>query len=318
VTRATTPLCAGAQFWRRLDHPSGTWRTLLDMVEASRTSLSKPLAILTPKTASGGKIRASRFAPKKCAHKQQYRFGDTLQANLPGIIAGSVGNFLADRIAGTKASADPTKAAQQSGSAGSSAAASGGAEPLTADIVVTASRLSREINWGAVYGYASRFGGGGNSGTLPLRPFFVDSGPGGATIATGPKATQMVAFPSGAQSEWASWLSGPGKTGMAADFAAEEQVLTSRYLPAGYAAASADSWEPFVKAYQSGGPVDPVLRYPVESDVSLLSQLDGRFVTSAAGSFTLNLANAGSEASRIFRRRFRLSHATISRFSRVA
>ena len=74
------------------------------MKGALQPSLSQPLAALAPKTASGGKIRARRFAPAWRADKPLYRFGKTrhraqTRVGAP-ILANTIGNLVADGIAG--------------------------------------------------------------------------------------------------------------------------------------------------------------------------------------------------------------------------
>lgn len=74
------------------------------MEGASRASPSPLLCALAPKTASGGKIRTSRFAPGLSARKSLYRFGKTYlrsrtRVGAP-ILANTVGNLVADGIAG--------------------------------------------------------------------------------------------------------------------------------------------------------------------------------------------------------------------------
>lgn len=74
---------------------------------AIRALPSQPLATLAPKTASGGKIRASRFMPGSIARNRLYRFGKTRPCGEPRgghpILANTIGNLVADGISGHQA-----------------------------------------------------------------------------------------------------------------------------------------------------------------------------------------------------------------------
>lgn len=78
------------------------------MKGATRILPSQPLLPSAPKTASGGKIRARRFAPAWSADKPLYRFGKTrrrAQSRVGAPILGqTVGGVLADRMAGNRRS----------------------------------------------------------------------------------------------------------------------------------------------------------------------------------------------------------------------
>ncbi|WP_156309586.1 hypothetical protein [Novosphingobium sp. AAP93] len=78
------------------------------MKGALQPSLSQPLAALAPKTASGGKIRARRFAPAWSADKPLYRFGKIRHRSQTRvghpILANTIGNLVADGIAGGRKS----------------------------------------------------------------------------------------------------------------------------------------------------------------------------------------------------------------------
>ena len=83
------------------------------MKGASQPSLSQPLAALAPKTASGGKIRARRFAPAWSADKPLYRFGKTRQRAQTRvgarILANTIGNLAAEKLASIgQGGGDPT------------------------------------------------------------------------------------------------------------------------------------------------------------------------------------------------------------------
>lgn len=72
------------------------------MEGASRASPSPLLCALAPKTASGGKIRTSRFAPGLSARKSLYRFGKTYlrsrtRVGAP-ILGNTIGNLAAEKI----------------------------------------------------------------------------------------------------------------------------------------------------------------------------------------------------------------------------
>ncbi|MBA4041020.1 MAG: hypothetical protein C0474_04310 [Sphingobium sp.] len=91
------------------------------MEGASRTILSQPLAALAPKTASGGKIRARRFAPAWRADKPLYRFGKIrrrAQTRVGArILANTIGVLVSDALAGSNQQNDsesvkPTGASQ--------------------------------------------------------------------------------------------------------------------------------------------------------------------------------------------------------------
>jgi len=76
------------------------------MEGASRTLPSQPLATLAPKTASGGKIRARRFAPGWRADKPLYRFRKSHLCGQSGvgvpILANTIGNAVASQVSGSQ------------------------------------------------------------------------------------------------------------------------------------------------------------------------------------------------------------------------
>lgn len=149
------------------------------MIGASRALPSQPLGTLAPKTASGGKIRARRFAPAWSADKPLYRFGKIRHRGQPRvgarILANTIGNLVADRISrrprldyedvGTDAGVaggagstpggnDVSGSAPSSGNGGISvegASANGATVDASGDIrepiVVTADRHQRDMLW---------------------------------------------------------------------------------------------------------------------------------------------------------------------------
>lgn len=131
-----------------VDAASPTGHTV-PMTGATPALPSQPLLTLAPKTASGGKIRASRFAPGRIARKPAERLGKgRLRSRTrvgASILANTVGNLVAEGIASAGRSrggvaqtgaGDGTAAQPQPGEVGGSA--SGDAQP--GDIVVTALR----------------------------------------------------------------------------------------------------------------------------------------------------------------------------------
>jgi len=104
---------------------------------------------LAPKTASGGKTRARRFAPAWSAGKPLYRFGKIRhrsQIRVRACILGNtIGNLVADQVAG---GGKPKSSSKETAKSGSSTTSSDGtpgsgtdsADAEFGDIVVTARR----------------------------------------------------------------------------------------------------------------------------------------------------------------------------------
>lgn len=141
-----------------------------------------------------------------------------------------------------------------------------------------------------VGGGANGSGGSGNSGIAAARPFVVGSDPQAVAIATGPTATQSLAYSDAIQSSWHDYVFGPGQSASTADFVAQASSLTGDNFVAD------DGWDRFRQAVQSNGkmPFDPTLRHDVQVDVSLASQLDGQLMTSSVGAFLWGELNTGS------------------------
>jgi len=90
------------------------------MEGAIRTSLSQPLVARAPRTASGGKIRASRLAPGAAARNLLYHIGKIRHRGQPHvgapILANIIGNLVADGISSRNNTATPqTGTASNSG-----------------------------------------------------------------------------------------------------------------------------------------------------------------------------------------------------------
>jgi hypothetical protein len=105
---------------------------------------SQPLSSLAPKTASGGKIRARRFAPGKCAAKPLYRLGKSRPCGKTRIghriLANTIGNLVAGSIVQENNPA-PAAGGSSAGSGFDSSQVQFPADPLTAPINVLGSSI---------------------------------------------------------------------------------------------------------------------------------------------------------------------------------
>lgn len=224
-------------------------------------------------------------------------FGDNLMAALPDILGNTIGNALGDAVASRGrrgGSGQPTNLLAGTPYDGPGAGSSSVAN-LTYESGVPQNGTDGPPSADGAYGGGrAGTGAGGNPAPSAARPFVVSSDAEQLAIATGSTATGSAPFPDAAQAEYQQWVSANGMKASPAGWSAESQYLTSKYLPAGYAAQGAAEWTDFAKAYQSGAPVSLALTYPVQSEVSLISQLDGQLMTSTTGAFVWGELNAGS------------------------
>ena len=216
---------------------------------------------------------------------------DVVTTRQPTILANTIGNLVADGIAGNgrgrsggaqTGAGDGTLERPVGGVGGGGQVGAGEGASEDANVIVVTATRGRNSLGNADY-----------SSNFMIPPIIFDRGSGGQEIATGSTALQHPAFADDIQIRFQSGaaelrrqrlLTGTDLMGLANQALGEDRWVWD------------EGWDGLAQAYNAGRPgtFDMTLRDTQVNSVSLLSQLDGQLMTSTAGAFIWGEVNTGS------------------------